>query len=265
MDMSEIARSTSPQEETTRQAVSVVQAVTLIAILFTALGIYLTIQTGGAWQAYQFIILAAQVIVTSFVSASLIRRGRSRFGSWIVFTSNLIAPIWASLLVSRLGYVALAYILVTTYFTIRYVMPREARRVTIVLTVLGLLISFLAEVIDPAWRLVSALMLTVSPILTGLLGAVFIAVVARQAWAGSMRNKLLVAFIAVTVVATGALGVYMFITTSNNLQDNLERELSDVANSRAVRVGDLLTEQINQLTTLSLNEIVLQAIAEQNQ
>ena len=123
--MTEINRSTSPQDEATRRAVLVVQVVTLIAILFTALGIYLTIQTGGAWQAYQFIILAAQVIVTSFVSASLIQRGRSKVGSWIIFTSNLIAPIWASLLVSRLGYVALAYILVTTYFTIRYVMPRE--------------------------------------------------------------------------------------------------------------------------------------------
>ena len=262
--MTEFKSSKSPQEETTRRAVLVVQSVTLIAILFTALGVYLTVQTRGAWQAYQFIILAAQVIVTSFVSASLIRRGRSRLGSWIIFISNLIAPIWASLLVSRLGYVALAYILVTTYFTIRYVIPKEARRIAVVLTAFGLVISFLAEMIDPAWRLVSSLMLVVSPILTGFLGVVFIAVIARQAWAGNIRNKLMVAFIGVTVVATGVLGAFMYITTSNNLRDNLERELSAQAIDRATRIGDLFNEQINTLTTLSLNEVMLRAVAAQN-
>jgi GAF domain-containing protein/HAMP domain-containing protein len=262
--MTEFESSKSPQEETTRRAVSVVQAVTLIAILFTALGIYLAIQTRGAWQAYQFIILAAQVIVTSFVSASLIRRGRLRLGSWIIFTSNLIAPIWASLLVSRLGYVALAYILVTTYFTIRYVMPKEAQRTTIAATAFGLVITILVELIDPTWRLESSLMLTVSPILTGILGTIFIVIIARQAWAGSLRNKLLVAFIGVTVVATGALGSFTFITTSNNLRENLGRELSAQATDRATRIGSLLNEQINALTTLALNEVLLQAVETQN-
>ena len=133
-----------------------------------------------------------------------------------------------------------------------------------VLTALGLIISTLAEVIDPAWRLVSALMLTVAPILTGLLGVIFFAVIARQAWAGSLRNKLLVAFIGVTVVATGVLGAYMITTTSNNLQENLERELSTLAIDRASRIGDLFNEQINTLTAISLNEALQGAVEAQN-
>jgi len=88
--------------------------------------------------------------------------------------------------------------------------------------------------------------------------------IARKAWGNSLRNKLLVAFIGVTVVATGALGIFVVNNTTNILQDNLERELSEIATSRAVRVGDLFNEQINQLTTLTLDDTLQEAIEKQN-
>jgi len=253
---------TDPVEvsQESRRAVLVVQNVAINALLFVALGIYLAITT-RSWQAYQFIILSTQVVVIGFVSAALIRRGRSKAGAWLIFASDLIAPIWASLLVSDLGFVAVAYILVTAYFIISNVMPKETQRVTVLLAAIGVIISILAELLDPAWRLVSQVMLVISPIFTGILGLIFIWVIARQAWARSVRNKMLVSFIGVTVLAAGALAVFVFTSTTNLLRTGLERELDEFASEIGVRIGDLFNEQISTLTTLAINEGVLEDVA----
>ena len=227
--MSELTSSKTPEEEAVRQAAAVVQVVTLIAVLFTALAVYLTIQTGGAWQAYQFIILAAQVIVASLVSVNLIRSGRPRLGAWIVFISNLIAPVWAALLISKLGYVALAYILVTVYFTILYVMPNEAKRTTMLLAIFGLVITLLTELINPAWRLVSPLMLIASPILTTLLGIIFFMVILRQAWSGNIRTRLVTSFLIFVIVPLVFSGLISSLLIRQAAQTDTYNHLSSSA------------------------------------
>ena len=88
--------------------------------------------------------------------------------------------------------------------------------------------------------------------------------IARKVWGDSLRNKLLGAFIGVTIITTSVLGVFVTTTTNNNLQESLERELTGLTIDRATRIGDLFNEQINELTTLSLNDVLLQAVAKHN-
>jgi len=88
--------------------------------------------------------------------------------------------------------------------------------------------------------------------------------IARKLWGDSLRNKLLGAFIGVTIITTSVLGVFVTTTTNNNLQESLERELTGLTIDRATRIGDLFNEQINELTTLSLNDVLLQAVAKHN-
>jgi GAF domain-containing protein/HAMP domain-containing protein len=263
MTMTEFKQSTSPQDKTTRQAVLVGRSVTFIAFLFLAAGVYLAIQTGG-WQPYVFIFLAMQAIPGTLAGSALLQRGRATFGGWLILATTLIAPALTSLLFVSVGFVSIAFILITAFFIIRYAMPRETQRSALVSALIALVMPIVAEWVQPAWRLESQFFLTISPILTAILGVVFIVVIARQTWAGSMRNKLVVAFIGVTVVATGALGVFMYTTTTNNLRDNLERELTQIALDRATRIGDLFNEQINALTTLSMNEGLQDAVDAQN-
>ena len=265
LDAVDSGASASPRVDTiTRQAVLAAQNLAINAVLFAALGVALAIQSGGAWQAIHFIILSSQVIVTGFVSAALIRRGQPQRGAWILYASDWIAPVWASLLVVNLGYVAAAYILVAHYFIIRYVMPRKTQRTAWALTAVGVIISILAEVLSPSWRLASSLMLTITPILTGLLGTAFLVIIARQVWGVSMRNKLLVAFIGVTLVATGALAAYMYTSTTNLLQNSLETQLTQHTDGITVSINNLIHEQVTTLTALSLNEVLQQSVETSN-
>jgi len=234
--MNEQHKSISLQDDAIRQAVLVVQNIALNGLLFAALGIYLAIQTGGAWQAYQFIVLSVQVVVIGFVSLALIRRGRLTLGVWIFFASDLIAPIWASLLVSKLGYVAVAYILVTTYFMIRYAIPKESQRVVWMLTAFGVVVSFIAELVAPTWRLVSPLMLVVSPILTGILGMVFIVIIVRQAFGGSLRTKLVIAFLAVTIIPLAIISLITYYSSRTALTNDANQKLASAASTIAAEL-----------------------------
>jgi len=225
--------STSPQETNTRQAILVVQTIALNALLFAGLALYLTIQT-GAWQAYQFILLALQVtLVGFFISIPLIRRGRLELGEWIFFASALIAPVWAALLIYRLGYTAAAWILVTQYFIITYAINRKSQRIAMALVALGLFISILLEVTNPAWRLVSGLMLTVSPILTGLLVAVFIIIIVRQTWSGSLGAKLVTALLGVTIIPLVIISFINYNSSTTALTNDANQKLAAAAQQTA--------------------------------
>jgi len=232
--MSEQHKSTSPQETTIRQMVLVVQNIASNALLFVALGIYLTIQT-RAWQAIQFNILSIQVVAMGIVSVVLIRRGQSTLGGWLFFASDLLAPIWASLLVSKIGYVAVAYILITTYFMIRYVVPRGTR-IVLVLSVFGVAISLVTEFVNPSWRLVSPLLLTFSPIFTAILGIVFIGIVVRQTWSNSLRAKLITTFLGVTIIPLIIISTLTYYSSYNALTNDADQKLAFAAKTTAQKI-----------------------------
>ena len=81
----------------------------------------------------------------------------------------------------------------------------------------------------------------------------------------SLRTKLLMAFIGITLVAVGALATYVFISTTNILRQGLESQLTEHTDKAALSVGALFNEQIGLLTALSLNEVLEQGAEAANQ
>src|SRR5574342_24188 len=74
----------------------------------------------------------------------------------------------------------------------------------------------------------------------------------------SLRTKLLVAFIGVTLVAVGVLAAYVFRSTTSILRSGLEGELTEHTDEAALRIGTLLDEQIDLLKVLAGNEVLEQ-------
>lgn len=251
-------------DETVRRTVLVVQSLAGSTFLFLALAAYLIITT-GAWQSVAFLFVAGVAEAFVFVDLNLVQRGQIKKAGWLLLGMNSFGAVAASLLYVNLGYVAVPYILITNFFVIRYVMTKEIQRSGWIITVVALLISISTELIDPAWRQTAQLLLTLTPVITAILGIAFLVVVGYQAWITSMRNKLLVALIGVTLVATSVLAVYVYINTNNILDQGLERELGQHTDSISTELGGLLNEQINNLTTLSLNEGLQQAVEASNQ
>ena len=195
----------SPQEEPTRRAILVAQSIVISTVLFFALTLYLVFAIGG-WQVYVSAILAFQAIIAGFVSIGFIRRGQVNLGGWVYFISVLIAGIGLALLIADVGFMAAGSTLIASYIIIKYVMLKETRRVALMVAAFGVIIVILTELVDPAWRLVSSLLLTIFPIVTGIMGVIIIAVLVRQTWvAGQVRLEyrltLLVLLIAMPILA----------------------------------------------------------------
>jgi len=252
-----------PQDKTIRRAVLVGLALAGSTFLFLALGIYLTITT-GVWQSIAFSVWLLFAEVVLFVGISYIRRGQMNLGGWIILGANTIGATLASMLYVRLGYTAVAYELITSFFLISYVMPGNIRRPTIVASSVGLVITIAAEIINPAWRQTAQIILNLAPIITAILGIAFLVVVGYQVWITSMRNKMLVGFIGVTLVVTGAMAVYVYVSTSNILQRSLEQELTQHAQGTAEQITAVLNEQIDTLQALALNDVIEQTAKEIN-
>ena len=174
-------------------------------------------------------------------------------------------PLTEVLLQKDIGPVLFFYTLVSSGLLIWRTFPKSSRRWASVLTGVALLFIVVIEWINSPIRVTPADELVAFIFgATVILAVAFIVEAVRQAWRGSLRTKLLAAFIGVTVLATGILSAFVIVTTTNNLRGNLERELSAVAVSHATQIGDLFNEQINNLTALSLGEILQGRVREQN-
>jgi len=266
------------QEETIRRVVLVSQALAGSTFLFLALGIYLTITT-GAWQSIAFsawIVLAEGLL---FFGLSYIRRGQMNLGGWIILGANTFGTVFAAMLYVSLGYVAVAYALVTSFFIIRYVMPKDTQRLPIIVASVGVVFAIAAEIINPAWRQTAQLMLTLSPIITAVLGIAFLAVLTYQAWQGrSIRNKLIIPTISLSLLSLLIVVAFTTVTSIQAIDENEEKRqqisyeiflgrlgaLEDLAVALATEVANNPEVQVafangdrERLTELTLNSYLL--------
>jgi len=237
---------------------------TIVGISSFALGIFMIIQE-PVWQVYGVGLIAAISMLINIACVVLIRRGRTAFSLKLLFLSGLVTITLNTILLTNVTALLIGFMLLVSLGEIFLLFPKSWRNRALLGPVVALAIMLLVEYLDPSFRLdyISELPFFGQTMMAFMVVA-FIVVILRQAWSGNLRAKLLAAFIGVTVVATGVLGAYMITTSSNNLQENLERELAAATVDRASRIGDLFNEQVNALTTLSLNEALLQALEAQN-
>ena len=251
----------SPSEEKfTRQAVLVGQNIGANSLLFFVLGIYLIVQF-GTWHGYAIMLLAGQAVVGGFVGASMAKRGRSDTAGWVILITDLIAPAFASLAITYLGYVAIAYILLSAYFIINFAMKKVVRRTATLITLGLLVLPILAESINPAWRLSSQLVLTLAPIFTAVLGIVFVVVVLRQSWDSildfmrkSIRNRLTAIVVGAAVVPVLVISIFLGWITYVRvrealLQDTFDR-LDAIESIKTTQLTSYMAERQNDMVTL---------------
>ena len=210
---------TKRSNEQIQQSLLVVYSAQAVIFLFFALGVYLAITT-GSWQSYVFIALAIQAEIFGAVDIVFLRRGQTENSGLFILTGNLIAGAVAPYFFVSLGYVGVAYILVNAFFNIRYVLSKKFWRLAIITSGLALLSSLAAELINPAWRQVSSVMLFLSPIFTAILGLAFFIVVIREALTGALRAKLVTAFLAITIIPLAIISIITYNSTRTSLTND---------------------------------------------
>ena len=260
----------SPSKETSaefsqrqRNAYRIAAAVLGAAIMGNVFNLFIAWQL-GVWQIYTLVGAILVFCVFVYMSMRIIRSGRVETGVWI-FTISTFAlfPIGA-LLISDLGLIVGLIMVVTSYlYASQTLQTKDVRRVLTASIVVGALTA-LTDFLPLDYRLQVPALQTFAPLITALVLSFIGFFVVRRAWGRSMRNKLLVAFIGVTLAAAGALAAYAYVSANNILRNGLEGELTQHTDGVAVSIGDLLDAQINTMTTLSLNEVLQQTVEDTN-
>ena len=241
---------------------------TVVGLIFFSFSIYtLLVSQGGKADLSDFALMPVTVlmVIANLVGIRLIRRDRYSLGVWVMYLVNVILPPILAVISTGHIYVLISgYLIIFSLLFIGLVIPRESRWKAILTAIGTALVIVVVEVLDPAFRVSTSHLETITPVVIALTVVAVLTFFVRQAWAGGLRNKLLAVLIGVTVVATGAVSAFVIVTTINNLRENLERELSAVAASHATQLGDLFNEQINNLTALGVSEVLQGRVREQN-
>ena len=237
-------------------------ALALAVAHFVAVPYYLYLVMGRTADIAPYLALITVTVALGVligIGAVLSRRGQPTQGIILVLGVLAVSYPLIALLVSGLGSVlgiALTFVGPMSAFQI---LSRKSGWAMAVITVASGLATFLVDIYGSAAR----------PSLPGiyiqLLAASVVIVLAyiiiRFVWGRSMRSKLLVTYVGITLLSSGVLFVYVYISTSNILRNGLEGELTQRSDGIAVSIGNVLDEQVNTLTTLSLN-VALEQTAE---
>ena len=194
----------------------------------------------NVWQVYSILVPVIILGILAFNSLRLIRNGQIEKGMWWIIVGMLIILPPFVLLISGLGIILGLIIIMTTYFYASQTLPaRDVRRILFASLGVGALTAA-TDFLTLEYRLQIPAIQEFAPAITVLVLLFIGFFMARQAWGRSLRNKLLIAFIGVTVFAVGALATYVYISTSGILREGLERELTQHTVEVGIRLGDVL-------------------------
>ena len=259
-ETSSLGAQTTGQAQKTFRVAAVILAAALLIVVF-----YLFIAWQmGAWQMYTLAGVIGLFSVVNVFALVQIRRGRPETGSWLLILGMLVVFPAASFLVSSVGLIFGGALVLLVGIVASQTLPaKSARLIGLVALVVGFLTAGV-DLLNLQYRLFVPQISTFVPGITGAIVLIIGFLIARQVWGGSLRNKLLVAFILITVISTGALSIFIIMQTTNSLHDSLERELSALTVNIANQIGDVFDQQINSLNTLAINNVVQQAVEAQN-
>ena len=265
--MSEINPREQNQEDiNVQRAFRVAIIYTIVALSSVGLAIFLIIRA-PVWQVFLMAGISMISFLLDLAAVIWLRRGQPALALKVMYWSGLFTvPLNVLLFIGVASFLA-GIVLVTGLVNVFYLFPKNWRNRFSYQAwpVVAAILMFIVDYINLPIRIdLGNTSGSFGPaVLVFIIISVFISVL-RQAYLGNIRTKLLVAFIGVTVVATSVLAVYVYTTTNNILQRGLEGELTKHVDGVAVSVGNLLNEEVNTLTTLSLNEVLWGTVKRQN-
>ena len=121
----------------------------------------------------------------------------------MIFGVAIVPPILAVLVLGNVFAVALVYTVILAVVMITWVFPGSERQKAIIATVVAVLIMIGIELWNPAFRLRSTTLQNFAPFAIGLAVIGLVAFFIRQAAIGSIRTKLITAFVLMALLSTG--------------------------------------------------------------
>ncbi|HSG44374.1 MAG TPA: hypothetical protein VLA72_14590, partial [Anaerolineales bacterium] len=209
------------------------------ALSLVAFYIYLSWQL-KAWQMYLVTGAIAAFAVLAFVALRTIRSGRAESGSWMVIIGMLVVFPATTLLVSDVSIIfGLALVILVFVSASQTLPPKDFPRAMTTGVIVGILTAII-DLFPLEYRLFVPSARTIVPALTGVIVLIAGYFIARRAWRGNIRLKIITAFITITLVSLGILGTATFFSFRNQIRENFRQRLFNMVSIAAIQQdGDL--------------------------
>ncbi len=185
------------------------------------------------------------------VAGWLSRTGRARLGAWVLFGAGLVNVPLSALWVAGLGLiVGGGLILFAPLVGIGLGLSGNGLRRLTILSVAAGVITFVVDTYGPANRFApSPTFQTTALALIGGLLVIYVYLVVRDFRTFTFRNKLLVAFLSVTLSALGILAFFSIQNTRNVLLAAADSSLHAGAIQTANRFDDFIGNNLDAINT----------------
>jgi signal transduction histidine kinase/HAMP domain-containing protein len=241
---------------------------TLLGIVFFFFSVYnVFILQKGHFDPSDLLLTPVTILMvagglTGFI---LIRRGHLIPGLWLAFGVAVVPPILAVLVLGNVFAVALVYTLTLAFVMITWVFPKSERRKAIVASAVAILIMLTIELWNPAFRLRSITLQNFAPFAIGLAAIGLLAFFIRQAAIGSIRTKLITAFVLMALLSMGLVAYSSLQTMRSTLTENIGVNLNNLSKAKAVEIGQTIKREFDLMSSLAINDAVRAEAVKSNQ
>jgi GAF domain-containing protein/HAMP domain-containing protein len=222
-------------------------------VVLAAIALVLAFQTGD-WQLYMMAGIGWGVVIVGLIGLAFIWRGRQNLGMWLIIGDLPVAFFLVTSLVSGLGILLGLVAIILTSLAASQTLPTNQARGAIILGAVSGVLVIVLDLFGPDYRLAAPLALqNVLLVVAGVLIFLFAIATARHFPYYSLRTKLIVAFLAVSILAVGIIAFFTNQATTTALTKIEGDNLKTLADTRALNIGDLMIRQLDALRSLSLS------------
>ncbi|GAB4448263.1 MAG: hypothetical protein Kow0031_30800 [Anaerolineae bacterium] len=208
----------------------------------------------GAWQVG--VVAAVMAVMTLAAMAGLrsIRQGRAVAGVWLVICVPLVVIAVNGLLVADLGAVTGILAIVITLVSAAQLLPgRQAVGATLISTLVAIFVVVMDQLAPPFRYVTSQPVLLLAVVLSGIVVLGHLVIVVREFRDYSLRTKMIVAFLFVSILSMAALTFTANQVLSQSLTDSALQRLTVAA----VQVSGGFDAQMRNIVTRLKNEASL--------
>ncbi len=218
-----------------------------------------------AWQLYAWSADIWVLALAVLISWVMIRRGQMVRGVWLILAAIQATFIGAVALIEGTGLLfGISIGALVAVIAGQTLSAKSASRATI----LGLVSGVLAVLLDqflPAYRLPQPEQTrVVVPIILAVVILLFGYVTMRQFRNYSLRSKMIISFVAITLVSISIIGLISNSIFSKRSNEQVGTNLSAVTQSVAREIAQFVDDDINTLSSLSLNKFIQDTVTTAN-
>jgi GAF domain-containing protein/HAMP domain-containing protein len=233
------------------------KSITLISgvVLSLPLVVYLALQS-SAWQIYAALATVIGWAILLSFSAARARQNQADLAMALVIGSQCVILPAIAALISGLGLIlGLTQILIVPVLVAQsFSGPRAIR--TISAGVISAALTVLIDLFAPWERVSHPLLQSAIPFIAIAIVFALAIYVFRQFRDYSLRTKLIITFVAVTVVAVSTLAIVTNLSNRVRLTQDVGANLTAQAESRALIVGETLARELQGLQSFGLNKLI---------